>query len=205
MGLGVCSKQIQVFLRQGQNFVKKQKFLPFSLFICFRCSKEPHHCEDSFEHPQYMFWVKNKKINFNYTLLSGGQVPRLKKNSCSTQLSKKFILLINVKMPTIVGILTFISMIDTTPERLKAFVSILVFMSSWNFVLSWVEHEKSFITSGPEYIPKYHELAHTVKPVLSGHPKIDKTKVLETNGILMKVESIAECSLGAFCSTFDLH
>ena len=29
--------------------------------------------------------------------------------SCSTQLSLKFILLINVKMPTIVGILTFIS------------------------------------------------------------------------------------------------
>ena len=40
--------------------------------------------------------------------------------SCSTQLSTKFILLINVKMPTIVGILTFISMINTTYERLKA-------------------------------------------------------------------------------------
>ena len=39
---------------------------------------------------------------------------------CSTQLSTKFILLINVKMPTIVGILTFISMINTTSERLKA-------------------------------------------------------------------------------------
>ena len=39
---------------------------------------------------------------------------------CSTQLSMKFILLINVKMPTIVGILTFISMINTTSERLKA-------------------------------------------------------------------------------------
>ena len=38
---------------------------------------------------------------------------------CSTQLSTKFILLIKVKMPTIVGILTFISMINTT-ERLKA-------------------------------------------------------------------------------------
>ena len=38
----------------------------------------------------------------------------------STQLSMKFILLINVKMPTIVGILTFISMINTTSERLKA-------------------------------------------------------------------------------------
>ena len=32
-----------------------------------------------------------------------------------------------------------------------------------------------------------------------------KTKVLKTNGSLMKVESIAECSLGAFCNTFDLH
>ena len=32
----------------------------------------------------------------------------------------KNILLINVKMPTIVGILTFISMINTTSERLKA-------------------------------------------------------------------------------------
>ena len=43
-----------------------------------------------------------------------------------------FILLINVKMPTIVGILTFMSRI--------------------NFVLSQVEHEKSFVISGPESI-----------------------------------------------------
>ena len=39
---------------------------------------------------------------------------------CLTQLSTKFILLINVKMPTIVGILTFISMINIASERLKA-------------------------------------------------------------------------------------
>ena len=39
--------------------------------------------------------------------------------SCSTQLSTKLILLINVKMPTIVGILTFISMINTISERFK--------------------------------------------------------------------------------------
>ena len=38
---------------------------------------------------------------------------------CSTQLSLEFILLINVKMPTIVGNLTFISMINTTAGRLK--------------------------------------------------------------------------------------
>ena len=45
----------------------------------------------------------------------------------------------------------------------------------------------------------------TVKPVLSGHSKIDKTNVLKTNDSLMKVESIAECFFGAFCNTFDLQ
>ena len=44
----------------------------------------------------------------------------------------------------------------------------------------------------------------TAKPVSSGHSKT-KTKVLKTNGSLMNVESIAECSLGAFCNTFGLH
>ena len=39
-----------------------------------------------------------------------------------------------------------------------------------------------------------------VKPVQNGHSNIDKTKILMTNGSLMKVESIA-----AFCNTFDLH
>ena len=45
----------------------------------------------------------------------------------------------------------------------------------------------------------------TVKPVFSGHSKKDKTKVLKTDGMLMQVESIVECSLGEFCNTFDLH
>ena len=33
-----------------------------------------------------------------------------------------------------------------------------------------------------------------VKPVWNGHSKIVKTKILMTNGSLMRVESIAECS-----------
>ena len=44
----------------------------------------------------------------------------IKHFSYSTQQSMKFILLINDKMPTIVGILTFTSMINTTYEKLKA-------------------------------------------------------------------------------------
>ena len=47
-------------------------FLPIRLKMCFGCSKEPSHPYGSFEYPQHMFWLRNKKINFCYTLLSGG-------------------------------------------------------------------------------------------------------------------------------------
>ena len=48
---------------------------------------------------------------------SGPEVIKL--FSCSAQLRLKFILLINVKMPTIVGILTFISRINYQILRYK--------------------------------------------------------------------------------------
>ena len=51
-----------------------------------------------------------------YNVVPGPKV--IKPFQYSIQLSMKFILLINVKMPTIVGILTFISMIYTTSEWL---------------------------------------------------------------------------------------
>ena len=58
----------------------------------------------------------------------------IKLSSSSTQLSTKFILLINIEMPTIVGILIFISMINILSDLIKqetaSFVGILVFMSS---------------------------------------------------------------------------
>ena len=70
-------------------------------------------------------------LYYSGPLKTGPEVIKL--FSCSTQLSTKFILLINVKMPTIVGIvllknvkmptiigiITLISMINTTTERLK--------------------------------------------------------------------------------------
>ena len=58
-------------------------------------------------------------LNRTVSLRSGPEVIKLFSYS-THELSTKIILLINVKMPTIVGILTFISMINTTPERLKA-------------------------------------------------------------------------------------
>ena len=53
---------------------------------------------------------------------SGPEVIKL--FSCSAQLRLKFILLINVKMPTIVGILTFISRINYRFRRSKPSISI---------------------------------------------------------------------------------
>ena len=43
------------------------------------------------------------------------------------------------------------------------------------------------------------------KTCLKRSLKIDKSKVLKEDGSFMQVESIAECSLGAFCNTFDPH
>ena len=38
--------------------------LSINLNMCFGCSKEPSHEDDSFEYPQHMLWPRNKKINF---------------------------------------------------------------------------------------------------------------------------------------------
>ena len=38
--------------------------MPISLNNCFGCSKEPSHWDGSFEYPQHMFWLRNKKIIF---------------------------------------------------------------------------------------------------------------------------------------------
>ena len=47
-------------------------FLSISLTTCFGCSKELSYWDGSFEYPQHMFWLRNKKIIFSYTFLSGG-------------------------------------------------------------------------------------------------------------------------------------
>ena len=45
----------------------------------------------------------------------------------------------------------------------------------------------------------------TIKHVLSGRSKLDKSKGLKTGGSLVQVNSIVECSSGAFCNSFDLY
>ena len=41
--------------------------------MCFGCLKEPSHRDGSFEYQQQMFWLRNKKNNFQLnTLIWGG-------------------------------------------------------------------------------------------------------------------------------------
>ena len=47
----------------------------------FWCSKEPCHRDGSFEYPQHMFWLRNKKNIFSFALLSGGLVNRCFKDT----------------------------------------------------------------------------------------------------------------------------
>ena len=77
----------------------------------------------------------------------------------------KFFILINVKMPTIVGILTFISMINTISERLKA-RNIFIFQDFSFYELLKIyaelsEHEKSFTTYGPDHTNRNQMLSFT--------------------------------------------
>ena len=84
--------------------------------------------------------------------------------SCSTELSMKFILLVNVKMPTIVGILTFTSRINSTSESLKV-INFIIFSAFIAVeVLCSVE-----LTSGPGLILCY-EINRAVDRQASGNP-----------------------------------
>ena len=40
-------------------------FLPINFNICFGCLKELSHLNGSFEYPQHMFWMRNKKNEFS--------------------------------------------------------------------------------------------------------------------------------------------
>ena len=72
---------------------------------------------------------------------------------CSTQISMKFVLLINLKLLTIANsfLLNITSMKISLLMNMKmpTFVGVFIFISRENFMLSWVEYKKRFITSEP--------------------------------------------------------
>ena len=99
-----------------------------------------------------LFYMWPKKVTNEWTgifIESGPEVMKL--FSCSTQLSMKFVMLINLKLLTIANSFLLNIAEHETFFAYKYentnFVGIFIFISRENFILSWVEHEKSFITS----------------------------------------------------------
>ena len=105
-------------IRYLEVLVCKLSACKISVFKLVAVAKQAGLSLTQFEAPKTGFLVTRPKYMNHITRRSGLEFVKL--FSCSTQLSTKFILLINVKMPTIVGILTFINMINTTSERLKS-------------------------------------------------------------------------------------
>ena len=104
------------------------------LYSKIKLSKSKH-CQISKFQEQMDF--RNAEKFFSFAFLYN-QVIKL--FSCSTQLSMKFILLINVRMPAIAGILTFISRINDCFYDLNLKVSLIlvfvIFMGILDFMLS---------------------------------------------------------------------
>ena len=76
-------------------------------------------CQQPADRRVFSIFDDKRIAYFVFVILAFPGPEVIKLFSYSTQLNTKFILLINVKMPTILGILVFISMINTTSERLK--------------------------------------------------------------------------------------
>ena len=118
-----CPSQIKYQFKNLRNFCliphRNELWNPLGLQLCSSNEKLVHIsvvtkilCDTLLElqvqmrnYPIY-FYQEMGKIIIAFSL---DQAPTLKKKACSTQLSMQFFLPINVKMPTIVGILTFMT------------------------------------------------------------------------------------------------
>ena len=101
-------------------------------------------------------------------------------------MNMKYILLINVKVPIIIGILTFINRINTTSESFKPrniyIFSISVLLNSWNFMLCWVEHEKCFVSSWFLTF-QISQLVEDVQRLQASLKKLQETTALQVRNV----------------------
>ena len=107
-----------------------------------------------------------KEMHFIRIVNSAPEPEVIKLFPSLTQMSTKFILLINVEVPTLVGILTCISMMGTTSKRPKARNLFICLYFSFYEQLKFRAQlsrawKKSFITSGPDLWSMYRVSQNT--------------------------------------------
>ena len=71
----------------------------------FGCSKEPSYRDGSFEYPQYMFWLRNKKNNFLLRTFIWGPVNY--QTSCLKRVNIIFVCLSSLHIIQILKVLFF--------------------------------------------------------------------------------------------------
>ena len=64
------SHHYQVYINKKFQRIIVNISILINLKICFGCSKEPSHRDGSFEDPQHLFWLRNKKIRFSLRTLN---------------------------------------------------------------------------------------------------------------------------------------
>ena len=64
-----CYKRLHYYSIQKKMHKIVIILLPISSNMCFECLKEPSHWDRSFEYPQHMFWLRNKKNIFQLRTL----------------------------------------------------------------------------------------------------------------------------------------
>ena len=92
-------------------------FLSISLNMCFECSKEPSHGDGSLEYSQHMFWLRNKKIIFSYTLIWG---------PLSIHLTKFFIYTSDYLLIQIVSLLVNFTTNSIDPDEKQHFIRVCI-------------------------------------------------------------------------------
>ena len=160
------------------------------------------HWDGSFEYPQHMFWLRNKTNNFQIHTLIWGHIYPLHLIVCVLWSSQRH----NQQWQCSGSVVECLTpdMCHCVVSLIKTHLSLLSTGSTqegpsghtWNIVDLDVKNRiKQTISSTADaqnMFPDNYD--STVKPILSGHSKTDKTKISMTNDSLMKVESIAECS-----------
>ena len=99
----------------------------------FWCPKEPSHRDGSFEYPQHMFWLRNKKNNFLLHTLNWG--PGL---HCSNYFPLNFISKIQITIFNLITTQSPISayMVIFVLFILPVFSLVLPFHNQYGFILS---------------------------------------------------------------------
>ena len=156
---------------------------------------------------------------------SNTQTPWLLKYSCSTQLTMKFFLLINVKMPTINGILTFMSKKNSIlglSEPKKSWLSWYFYTYEhlkFHAQLSWAW--KGFITSGPD-IPSGYYCKAPVTPSSVSTAMVRSCLILRSavrsqkkpwyftwkracHGVLAATKALLRSSHGVLSRSYEVH